>query len=56
MNHSLSYAHRLDTGAGSVLGPASAAYGWSMMVDPNDAAWLDAIDAAIFDVFQLYWR
>ncbi|MAV07497.1 MAG: hypothetical protein CMA29_06380 [Euryarchaeota archaeon] len=50
--HSESTAHRLDTGAGSVLGPASAAYGWSMMVDPNDVVWLDAIDAAIFEVFQ----
>ena len=50
--HTLSYAHRLDTGAGSVLGPASAAYSWSMMVDPNDAAWLDSIDAAFSEVYN----
>ena len=50
--HSDSSAHRLETGAGSVLGPASAAYGWSMMVDPNDAAWLDSIDAAFSEVYN----
>jgi len=50
--HSNSSAHRLDTGAGSILGPASAAYGWSMMVDPNDAEWLDQIDEAYVLVYS----
>ena len=36
LEHSNSSAHRLDTGIGSVLGPASAAYGWSMMVEPEN--------------------
>ncbi|MBD18260.1 MAG: hypothetical protein CMB13_01260 [Euryarchaeota archaeon] len=51
LEHSNSSAHRLDTGIGSVLGPASAAYGWSMMVDPENVSWLNAIDDAMFDAF-----
>ena len=51
-NHSESAQHRLDTGAGSVLGPASVAYGWSTMIDPNDAAWLDQIDEAYILVYS----
>ena len=51
LEHSNSSKHRLDTGIGSVLGPASAAYGWSMMVDPENVTWLDAIDDAMFDAF-----
>ena len=43
LEHSNSSGHRLDTGIGSVLGPASAAYGWSVMMDPENVTWLDAI-------------
>ncbi|DAC24178.1 MAG TPA: hypothetical protein HA345_02075, partial [Candidatus Thalassarchaeaceae archaeon] len=48
LEHSNSSKHRLDTGIGSVLGPASAAYGWSMMVDPENVTWLDAIEDTMF--------
>ena len=51
-DHSESTVHRLDTGSGSVLGPASAAYLWSMMIDPNNAEWLDLIDEAYILVYS----
>jgi len=50
--HSNSSIHRLETGAGSVLGPASAAYGWSEMIDPNDAEWLDLIEETCILVYS----
>ena len=47
ISHNSSLNHRLDTGSGSVLGPASAAYGWSIMVDPNNADWLNEIQTSL---------
>ena len=52
MSHNQSLSHRLDTGAGSVLGPASAAYGWSIMVDPNNGHWLNEIQTSLDSIYD----
>lgn len=52
MTHESSRNHRLDTGSGSVLGPASAAYGWSQMVDPNNAEWLNEIQTSLDLIYE----
>ncbi len=52
MSHNSSLNHRLDTGSGSVLGPASAEYGWSIMVDPNNADWLNEIQSSLDSIYD----